>query len=461
MDGGRILMKEECGVFGAFVQGELETKVFEIAKTVLFHLQHRGQEAAGIVISDGKRLKQHKGIGLVQGVFANGENYKGQIAIGHVRYSTRGRSDLLHAQPLIAEYLGHEIAIAHNGQLDNADEIRKNFEKQGTIFITRSDTEIFLHVLTRNLRKPPIEWSAKEIGEIFSKEISGSYSLAIATANKLMIFRDPKGYRPLFYSKVDDNYFFASEDSALKIITPEEIDIKEVEQGSYFEISKETIEKGKFSESKNSAHCFFEFVYFARPDSNIFGHSVHVIREELGKLLAKEKPVEADIVVPVMDSGFSASLGYSKQSKIPLELGLVRNHWVGRTFIKPQQSIRQQSVKNKLHPIERVIKNNRVVLVDDSLVRGTTMKEIVNMVRLAGAREVHVAIASPPVKYPCYWGIDIPTSEELVASNKTIEEIKNEIGCDSLAYVSLKGIKELLGDEYEKFCLHCFNGRKK
>ena len=454
-------MYEECGVFGAFVQGELKTQVFSMAKTVLFHLQHRGQEAAGIVVGDGKRLKQFKGMGLVQNVFDDEDGCTGEVVIGHVRYSTRGRSDLLHAQPLLAEYLDYEVAIAHNGQLDNADEIRKKMEKEGTIFVTHSDTEVILHVLTKNLKKPPIEWRAQEIGRILLNEISGSYSLVMATPNKLMIFRDPKGYRPLFHAVVNGNHFFASEDSALKSIIFDEFDVEEFEQGNYFEASLEGISKGKFADEKISAHCFFEFVYFARPDSNVFGHSVHLIREKLGKQLAKENPVNADIVVPVMDSGFSAALGYSKQSNIPLELGLVRNHWVGRTFIKPRQFERQQSVRNKLHPIERVIKGNRIVLVDDSLVRGTTMREIVNMVRASGAKEVHVAIASPPVRYPCYWGIDVPTSEELIASGKTLEEIRREIGCDSISYVSIDGVKEIFGDEYEDLCMHCFNGRRK
>jgi len=456
-------MKEECGVFGAFVQEDLEFQVFEIAKEVLFHLQHRGQEAAGIVVGNGEKLVQIKGIGLVKNVFENcNGDYKGNVAIGHVRYSTRGRSDLLHAQPLIAEYLNCEVAIAHNGQLDNADEIRKKFERDGTIFVTHSDTEVILHVLTKRLKKSPLEWKASEIGRILSEEISGSYSLVMATPNKLMVFRDPKGYRPLFYAKINDNYFFASEDSALKVVLDTNSDyIQEFEQGTYFEISKDGKEQGKFSDIKVSAHCFFEFVYFARPDSSIFGHCIHLIREELGKQLAKENPIDADIVVPVMDSGFSAALGYSKQSKIPLELGLVRNHWVGRTFIKPKQRERQKSVRNKLHPLRKVIEGKRVVLVDDSLVRGTTMREIVNMIRESGAKEVHVAIASPPVKYPCYWGIDIPTPDELIASNRTLEEIRKEINSDSISYVSLDGIKEIFGEEFDSLCMHCFDGRRK
>lgn len=454
-------MIEECGVFGAFVKGELESEVFHIAKEVLFHLQHRGQEAAGIVVGNGTKFKQSKGMGLVQNVFVNGNgDYRGKLAVGHVRYSTRGRSDLLHAQPLVVEYLGGEIAIAHNGQLDNADEIRERLEREGTIFVTHSDTEVILHVLTKRLKKPPFQWKAKEIAKVLSEEISGSYSLIMATPKKLMVFRDPKGYRPLSYIEDAGSYFFASEDSALKVVVGDK-GLKEFEQGSYFEVSDDGVYNGKFANTDISAHCFFEFVYFARPDSNIFGHSVHLIREELGKQLARENPVDADIVIPVMDSGFSAALGYSKQSGIPLELGLVRNHWVGRTFIKPKQRERQKGVRNKLHPVKKVIENKRVVLVDDSLVRGTTMREIVNMVREAGAKEVHVAIASPPVKYPCHWGIDIPTSDELIASNRTLDEIKKEVNSDSIAYVSIDGVKEILKDEFEAFCMHCFDGRRK
>ncbi|RMA97078.1 amidophosphoribosyltransferase [Hydrogenothermus marinus] len=457
-----------CGVFGVFDNKDAAYLTY----LGLHALQHRGQESAGIAVSDGYDINLKLGEGLVTQAIKDEDlqSLKGDIAIGHVRYSTAGGSNPKNIQPFYAHFYGGAFAIAHNGNLVNAKEIRNKLEKEGAIFRSTSDTEVFVHLIAKSKNPPPAHVILHKNDEEFiplvfdaMRKVKGAYSLVILRENQLIAVRDPYGFRPLALGKNrSGSYFVASETCAFDIVDAEYL--RDIQPGevlviddagmrSYFPLD-ETEEN-----TKQNYKCIFEFVYFARPDSNIFSDWVYEIRKEMGRALAREKKIDADVVVPILDSGMLAAKGYSEESGIPLEIGLIRNHYVGRSFIQPVQEIRDLSVKLKLNPVQQVIKDKRVILVDDSLVRGTTSKKIINMVRKAGAKEVHLLISSPPVISPCYYGIDTPTKEELIASNKTVEEIREYIGADSLYYLSLEGMITAANKYKQKgFCTACFTG---
>lgn len=454
-----------CGVFGVYNN----TAASHMTFLGLHALQHRGQESAGIAVSNGYDINLKLGEGLVTKVFKESDlnELKGDIAIGHVRYSTAGGSDPKNIQPLFAHFYGGSFAIAHNGNLTNATEIRLELEKEGAIFRSTSDTEVFIHLIAKAKEPPPshimLHKNDKEfLPLVFDamKKVKGAYSLVVLRENQLIAIRDPYGFRPLVLGKNRaGSYFVASETCALDIVDAEYLrDIKPGEvlviddagMRSYFPLDY----------TEEPKKCIFEFVYFARPDSLIFKDWVYEIRKEMGRTLAKEYRVEADCVVPVLDSGLLAAKGYSEESGIPLEIGLIRNHYVGRSFIQPKQEIRDLSVKLKLNPVRQVVEGKRIVVIDDSLVRGTTSKKIVNMLRKAGAKEIHFLLSSPPVISPCYYGIDTPTKEELIAANMSVEEIRKFIGADSLHYLSIEGMIAAANKHHQKgFCTACFTGK--
>ncbi len=444
---------DECGVFGIFDHPEAANLTY----LGLYALQHRGQESCGIVASDGVKLNRHRGIGLVADVFKNDsvfEKLPGRNAIGHVRYSTAGGTDIKNCQPILVDYHRGSIAVAHNGNLVNAPELRSDLEKRGSIFSTIADTEVIIHLLAR----AECETLPDRITEAL-KEVMGAYSLAFLTETRMVAVRDPNGFRPLVLGSLDGAYVVASESCALDLIEAEFV--REIEPGEMIVVDKDGLKSYHPFEKRTATPCIFEHVYFARPDSTIFGRQVYQVRKEFGRQLAREHAVDADIVIPIPDSGVPSALGYAEESGIPFELGLIRNHYVGRTFIEPQQSIRHFGVKIKLNPIREVIAGKKVVVIDDSIVRGTTARKIIKMIRNAGASEVHVRISSPPTSYPCYYGIDTPTRNELIASSHTIEEINRYVTSDTLGYISreglLKSTKCSMGET--TFCDACFSGQ--
>jgi amidophosphoribosyltransferase len=422
-------------------------------------LQHRGQESAGIVTSDGMALHMHKAMGLVADIFQEGvlAKLRGTLAIGHTRYSTAGDSALLNAQPIMVQSNKGMMALAHNGNLVNAQDIRQRLDSQGSIFQTNSDTEVIVHLIARSQARN----LSGALGDALN-QVEGAYSLLVLTPDELYAVRDPRGFRPLVLGKLPatvttpETWMVASETCAFDLLNAQYV--REIEPGEMVRISKSGIESIHFAPQKPHQHCIFEHVYFARPDSIIFGRSVNASREALGRVLAREHPVDADIVVPVPDSGVPAAVGYSLESKIPFHLGLIRNHYIGRTFIEPSQAIRNFGVKLKLNPVRGLIEGKRVVLVDDSIVRGTTSRKIVRMVREAGAKQVHVRISCPPTVSPCYYGVDTPTKEELIASSNTPEEICKYLGADSLGYVSLSALRHAVHDDIGAFCTSCYTG---
>lgn len=440
---------EECGIFGIFGHPEAANLTY----LGLYALQHRGQEGAGICSSDGSKLYLEKSLGLVAEIFNEKviEKLPGHIAIGHNRYSTTGSSTIENVQPLMATYSLGSIAIAHNGNLVDIERLKSKLEKEGAIFQSTSDSEIILHLIARAKNGEPHERIANAV-----RQISGAFSLLLMTEKELIAIRDPYGIRPLALGQLKDAYVLASETCAFDLIGATYI--RDVEPGEMLVINEEGINSTKIFNSVKRAHCVFEFIYFARPDSYIFDHiCVNTIRKKLGKQLANENPVEADIVIPVPDSGVPAALGYAEESGIPFEFGLIRNHYVGRTFIEPKQSIRHFGVKIKLNPVRELLKDKRVIVVDDSIVRGTTSKKIVKMIReLGGAREVHLRISSPPTIGPCFYGIDTPTRQELIASSHKIEEIRKYTTADSLGYLSLEGLKKIIPNS-DFYCMACFN----
>jgi amidophosphoribosyltransferase len=417
----------------------------------LYALQHRGQESAGIITTDGSQLYHERGMGHVADVFDDKtlSRLPGTSAIGHVRYSTAGDSSLANAQPIVSESWRGSIAIAHNGNLINSVRLRHRLEADGAIFQTTSDTEVILHLLARCPTKD-LDHALLEV----LHQVQGAYSMVIQTPDRLYAIRDPFGVRPLCLGRMNGSYTIASETCAFDLIGAEYI--REIAPGEILKIQKDQLQSSSLPPAPRHAHCIFEHVYFSRPDSKVFDRSVHQSRYQMGRQLARESPVEADLVVPVPDSGLTAALGYSDESGIPFQLGLIRNHYVGRTFIEPKQSIRHFGVKIKLNPVRELLENQRVVLIDDSIVRGTTSRKIVEMVRDAGAREVHIRISSPPTISSCYYGIDTPTQEELIGANKIVEEIREFTGADTLAYLSLEGMKEAVSDE-QNFCSACFD----
>lgn len=442
--------EEECGIFGIFGHPEAANLTY----LGLYALQHRGQESCGIVSSDGASLHVHKGMGLVADVFGNQEIFKklpGDGAIGHVRYSTTGSSVIKNVQPIMVDYSRGSIAVAHNGNIVNAQIIKDELEAWGSIFQTTMDTEIIVHLLATSKTSSLLERIADSL-----QRIKGAYCLLFQTETRMIAARDPHGYRPLCLGKLGNAYVVASESCALDLIEAEFI--REIEPGEIVEITKNGMTSHFPFKKVAPAPCIFEFVYFARPDSTIFGKNVYLVRKELGRQLAREFRIEADMVIPVPDSGVPAAMGYAEESGIPFELGLIRNHYVGRTFIEPQQAIRHFGVKIKLNPVRELIKGKRVIVIDDSIVRGTTSRKIVKMVRNAGASEVHVLISSPPTSYPCYYGIDTPNRKELISSSHTVDEIRRYITADSLGYLTPKGLTQAVGTENTSYCRACFTG---
>ncbi len=442
---------DQCGLFG--IVGHPEAA--HLAYMGLYALQHRGQESAGIVASDGTTLRMEKGMGLVNDVFTESRLQKlpGDRALGHVRYSTAGETVATNAQPYLIECHRGPIAVGHNGNLVNAAILRQELEAAGSIFQSTSDTEVILHLYARSHRERLEDAIAASLSKVM-----GAFSLLFLTPDALVAARDPWGFRPLVLGRLDGATVVASETCALDLIDAEYV--REIEPGEIVVVDGSGVRSFKPFPPEPTAHCVFEQVYFARPDSLVFGRTVLQSRLLLGRQLAREAPAEADVVVPVPDSGMGAALGYAQESGLPFEWGLIRNHYVGRTFIQPRQSIRSVGVKIKLNPVREILKGRRVVLIDDSIVRGTTSRKLVRMVREAGAREVHVRISCPPTTGPCYYGIDTPLSSELIAANHTVEEIGRYIEADSLAYLTHEGLLKSVDDPEEKrHCTACFSRR--
>ena len=450
MDGDHF--HDECGVFGIFGHPESAN----ITYLGLHALQHRGQESAGIVTSDGEHLYAHRAMGLVQDAFTQDQLAKlpGRLGIGHVRYSTAGGSHIKNAQPIAVDYARGSLAVCHNGNLTNAEDLRAELEARGSIFQSDSDTEVFVHLVAAS-KEIAVE---DRIADALSR-VKGAYSLLFMTEDALVAVRDPMGFRPLCLGLLPgkkDAHVLASEPCAFDLIGAEYV--RDVEPGEMLVIDASGIRTMRPSAKAQPRMCVFEFVYFARPDSKLGGKSVYDVRKSFGAKLAEEHPVEADVVIPVPDSGVPAAIGYAQARSLPFEMGLIRSHYVGRTFIEPQQSIRHFGVRLKLNPVEPVLRGRRVVVIDDSIVRGTTSRKIVKMVRDAGAREVHLRISSPPTQWPCYYGIDTPTRRELIASSHSVDEIARYVTADSLGYLSLEGMLRAVGDD-DSFCHACFSGQ--
>lgn len=438
-----------CGIFGIYDHPEASNHVY----LGLYALQHRGQESAGIVSSDEKQLHQYRQMGLVSEIFSRDilRGLTGKSAIGHVRYSTTGSSEIKNAQPFMVNYARGMMAIAHNGNLTNAALIRSELESRGSIFQSSMDTEVFVHLIARSRQKTFIERTIEALGQV-----EGAYSLLILTETEMVAARDPFGFRPIVLGSLKDSPVIASETCAFDLIGAKFI--REIEPGEILLINGNGIKSFKPFPKKQIHQCIFEFIYFARPDSFIFNHNVYEMRKSFGIQLSEESPARADMIIPIPDSGFPASLGYAAQSRLPLELGMIRNHYVGRTFIEPEQRIRHFGVKIKLNPVKELLAGKRVAIVDDSIVRATTSRKIVRMLRNAGAKEVHVRISSPPITDPCFFGIDTPKKSELIASSHQVEEIRKFIHATSLNYLTLEGLKKCVRGEEENFCYACFTG---
>ena len=454
--------KEECGVFGIWNHPEAARLTY----LGLYAMQHRGQEAAGIVTLDTSENQKavhrlHKALGLVADVFSEAQLVKltGSAAIGHVRYSTTGDNLVANAQPLASQLWSGPLAVAHNGNIVNASILREALQRDGAIFQATNDTEILLHLLAKNPSNHLISALTDSL-----KNLTGAYSFVILAHDRLVAVRDPLGFRPLVLGQIKTgpnlSYVVASETCALDLIGAQLV--REIEPGEIVEITSEGIQSFRFSTeakpARKSAFCVFEHVYFSRPDSVVFGKSVYASRKSFGEQLAMESPVEADIVIPVPDSGVPAAIGYSQKSGIPFEFGIIRNHYIGRTFIQPAQSIRDVGVKIKLNAQPDILKGKRVIVIDDSLVRGTTSQKIINLIRQAGALEVHLRIASPPTTGPCFYGVDTPQKSELIASENSLDDIRRYVGADTLGYLSDKGMWSALKSGPESFCAACFNG---
>src|SRR4030081_1034365 len=449
--------RDECGVVAIHAHPEAE----KLAYLGLHALQHRGQESAGIVTSDGLPSRVHRAMGLVADIFTEDvlSRMRGSLAIGHTRYSTAGDSALLNAQPILVQSNKGAIAVAHNGNLVNANEIRGRLERQGSIFQTNSDTEVIVHLIALSKEQTLPEAMAEA-----RRPVEGAFSLVMMSNDRVFAARDPRGFRPLAMGRIPalegqrrDTVVFASETCAFDLIgaTYE----RDVKPGELVVVGPEGTSSRFYSTSAPQSSCIFEHVYFSRPDSVVFGRPVQTSREELGRQLAREASVEADIVVPVPDSGVTAAVGYAAESGIPFRFGLIRNHYVGRTFIEPSQSVRDFGVKLKINPVRSLLEGKRVVLIDDSIVRGTTSRKIVRMVRSAGAKEVHLRISCPPTISPCFYGVDTPSKDQLIAANKSVEEIRKYIGANSLSYLSLEGLKKACGEsEKTSYCSACYTG---
>jgi amidophosphoribosyltransferase len=447
-------LHEECGVFAVYGYPEAANLTY----LGLYALQHRGQESAGIATSDGRTIHSVRKMGHVADIFTPGvlNELPGELAIGHTRYSTAGDTIVLNAQPLSVACNKGQVAVAHNGNITNAAELRRELESDGSIFQSTSDTEVVLHLVARS-RERTLSAALRDA----LLQIEGAFSLVFLANDRIIVARDPHGFRPLAMGKIEQpdgrtSYVFASETCAFDLVGATYAG--EVEPGEMVIVGPEGVTREHYTPARKSAQCVFEHVYFARPDSTVFGRAVAQSREKMGRLLARQHPVEADVVVPVPDSGVSAAIGYAAESGIAYRQALIRNHYVGRTFIEPSQEIRDFGVKLKLNPVRHLLEGKRVVLVDDSIVRGTTSRKIVRMVRNAGAREVHVRISCPPTVSPCYYGVDTPSEEELIAAQNSTEEIRRYVEADSLGYLSIEGLREAVDDSNKRFCYACYTG---
>ncbi len=442
--------KEYCGVFGIYGH----TDAAKLTYFGLYALQHRGQESAGIVTSDGRTVRQHLGMGLVPEVFNDRKlsELSGSMAIGHVRYSTTGSSLFKNAQPLLVQHGKQSIAIGHNGNLVNAAELRSELERKGHIFQTTMDTELFLHhIVPFETRSELEEALVRSLGKVV-----GAYSIVLMTRDTLVGARDPHGFRPLCLGRLNGSYVLASETCALDLVEAKYE--RDIEPGEIVIIDQNGLQSIKPFPKVKTASCIFEFIYFARPDSDIFGQNVYQVRKRQGRQLSREFPVEADLIMPFPDSGNYAALGYAELSSLPFEMGMIRNHYVGRTFIQPSQSMREFGVRIKLNPVRSLLRNKRVLVIEDSVIRGTTTKTRIKTLRDAGAKEVHMLVSCPPHQYPCYYGIDFSSKGELIAASHTVDDIRGYIGLDSLGYLSLEGLLHATRMDRESFCLACFNG---
>ena len=447
--------KENCGLFGIFGDPDAVHKAY----FGLHSLQHRGQESAGIASSDGKIIQCHAEMGMVRRVFRSGrgilEKLANPIAIGHVRYSTTGSSTAVNCQPLLCEYSRGQVAVAHNGNLINAQLLRDEYEAHGSIFKSTNDTEVIIHLLA----KPTHSGNPAHLGHVLN-HLQGAYSLLFLFADRIEAARDPYGIRPLSIGQTEKGaYVVASETCAFDVVNTKFI--REVEPGEIVRIDKDGLHSSFFVKpgTVTPAHCIFEHVYFAKQNSTFFGENVHEFRKNLGRQLAKEHPVDADVVIPVPDSGTSAAIGYAEESKIPFDMGLVRSHYVGRTFISPEQKLRELEVKLKLAVIKEVVDGKRIVVVDDSIVRGTTTRGKIRAMRQAGAKEIHMRVSCPPIRFPCFYGIDFPTKEELLANNRDLGQIAEFLEVDSVGYVSLEGLLECAKLPNDHYCTACWSGK--
>ena len=441
---------DECGVVGVYGHPDAAN----LAYLGLYALQHRGQESAGIAASNNGKMHLEVGMGLVADVFSDVRLKKlpGNIAIGHNRYSTTGVSRIKNAQPCLIEYAGGTMAMGHNGNLVNASEIRKKLGAEGAIFQSTNDSEVIVHLMAQSRRNLFVDRAVAALSQV-----KGAYSIVLMSENELIAARDPQGFRPLCLGKLDGAYIVASESCVMDLLEAEFI--REIEPGELILINQFGMKSFHPFPKTATKQCVFEHIYFSRPDSYLFGQSVYSVRKLMGRALAREKPVEADVVVPVPDSGVISAMGYSEESEIPFQMGLIRNHYVGRTFIEPQSQIRNFGVKIKLNAVKPVIEGKRGIIIDDSIVRGTTSKKIVRMLREVGAKEVHVRISSPPTTHSCFYGIDTPTKGELVASNLDIDQTCEYLGADSLHYITLEKMLEIFGEQKDDFCAACFDGR--
>ncbi|SME97733.1 amidophosphoribosyltransferase [Desulfovibrio gilichinskyi] len=444
------MKKDYCGLFGIYGHPEAARMTY----FGLYSMQHRGQESAGIVTWDGETIREQKGMGLVADVFNErhlAKELKGDIALGHVRYSTTGASLIKNAQPFVVHFGGLRLAIAHNGNLVNTKELRDELEAQGSIFQTTMDSEIFVHLIAKSLNGNTIEDAVMKA----CKKVKGSFSLLILANDKMIAVKDPHGFRPLVLGRVGDNYVFASETCAFDLIDAESI--RPIKPGEMVVVEDGNLSSYIYDDKTPKRQCIFELIYFARPDSIIFDEVVYERRKKMGQVLAKEMPMDVDFVMPFPDSGNYAAVGYSQESGLPLELAMIRNHYVGRTFIQPSQDMRDFSVKMKLNPVRSMIKGKRIMIIEDSIVRGTTIRARVKELRALGAREIHMRVSCPAIRFPCYYGIDFSSKGELIAANSTEEEIARFIGLDSLHYLSIDGLLESVEDK-DSYCLACFNG---
>jgi len=443
------ILKEECGIFGVYGHKDAA----KLTYFGLYALQHRGQESAGIVSSDGETVREHKGMGLVHDVFNEAvlSQLHGHLAVGHVRYSTTGSSVLQNAQPFCVKHAGCSIALAHNGNLVNAAAIRSSLEEKGSIFQTTMDSEILVHLIAKARSRGMEEAIASAMSVV-----KGAYAVIIATEDSLIGFRDPYGFRPLCIGRLNGSYVLASETCALDLVEAEYI--RDVEPGEVVVIDDNGLRSFQAVSHTETRHCIFEFIYFARPDSRIFGQNVYLFRKALGRALAQEVSLEADFVMPFPDSGNYAALGFSQAAKIPLELAVIRNHYVGRTFIQPTQSMRDFSVRVKLNPVKEMLRDKRVIIVEDSIIRGTTSRTRVRAIRNAGAKEVSMLVSCPPTRFPCFYGIDFSTKGELIASKNSVEEIRRFLELDGLHYLSIASMLKAAGGDGGRFCMACFDG---